>query len=492
MEKVEVQNIPLDQIKPHPNNRPVGGFNQEKLEWLAESIQSVGVQQPALVREVGTNNGAAYELIAGERRWRASKIAGAPALPCIVKKNIDDAMLLKIQVIENLQRENVHPLDEAAGFSQLIDTLEYDAETIAKEIGRSPGYVYQRLKLGELIPEAKASFIEGKIHVGHAIQIARLNEFDQEEALKNLFKWGTLQSIKDFREWITQNIFSNLSTAAFPKDDADLVPNAGPCTTCAKRTGNNPHLFEELNKHDHCTDRGCLNFKIDNFLQIQKEKLAGKDHLEVCAEWENNIPEGTLGPYDWEECKKKDKGAKKALIVNGPERGKITYGRNKNDEYFKCLDDIEDPEEKAERIRQQIERDTCKRLNELVLEKLLNDEKDTEDFWDDCMKYWFIESVYYNCNYQLLEDLEIPDFDEVSEDTILEAVQDISTKQILKILKAFILQDVAPSPWGEDQENCLFYLYAREEGINLKILRMDIMKQVTKEIEQENDSSHES
>jgi ParB family chromosome partitioning protein len=146
-----IQQIPLDQVVPHPGNRKVGGFDKEKLEQLAESIRAVGVQQPAVVRKAAENG--KYELVAGERRWRAARLAGLEALPCVVRE-LDDVAVLKIQTIENLQREDVHPLDEAEGYARLIKLAKYDVETIAHELGKSISYVYQRLKLRDLAPAA--------------------------------------------------------------------------------------------------------------------------------------------------------------------------------------------------------------------------------------------------------------------------------------------------------------------------------------------------
>jgi ParB family transcriptional regulator, chromosome partitioning protein len=126
-----IREIPLEQIQPHPSNRRVGGFDPEKLKQLAESIKAIGVQQPAVVREItGENQIRRYELVAGERRWRASKLAGKETLPCVVRE-LDDAQALRIQIVENLQREDVHPLDEANGYARLLDSGTYDVEAAA-------------------------------------------------------------------------------------------------------------------------------------------------------------------------------------------------------------------------------------------------------------------------------------------------------------------------------------------------------------------------
>jgi len=142
------------------------------------------VQQPVLIRE----NGAGYELIVGERRWRASKLAGKTEIPAIVRP-MSDAQALEVMILENLQRQDVHPLEEALGYKALLDHPEPDkpkptVESIAGKVGKSASYVYQRLKLAELVPRAQKDFREGYLTAAHAIDIARLQPADQRRALE--------------------------------------------------------------------------------------------------------------------------------------------------------------------------------------------------------------------------------------------------------------------------------------------------------------------
>ena len=131
----QVQLIPLEGITPNPDNRRVGGFDPVKLQQLADSIKDVGVQQPIIVRKHLGNGG--YELVAGERRWRAAKLAGLSQIPAIVRE-LDDLQVLKIATIENLQREDVHPLDEADGALDPESRQKYFAmlEAAHQESGR--------------------------------------------------------------------------------------------------------------------------------------------------------------------------------------------------------------------------------------------------------------------------------------------------------------------------------------------------------------------
>ncbi len=129
-----------------------------------------------------------YELVAGARRYRASKLAQRETIPATVRE-LTDAQSLELQVIENVQRVDVHPLDEAQGYAALIELQPetYTVESIASRVGRSPAYVSGRLRLIQLIPEAKQAFYDDKLTVAHAFEIARLQPNDQRRALQECF-----------------------------------------------------------------------------------------------------------------------------------------------------------------------------------------------------------------------------------------------------------------------------------------------------------------
>ena len=317
-----IQHIPLDKLVPSKDNRHVGGFNDERLSQLADSISSIGVQQPAIVRLQGDQ----FEIVAGERRWRASKLAGVPTLPCLVK-DLDDAAALHIQLIENLQREDIHPLDEAEGFSRLIEEGHYEIESIAKELGRSAVYVYQRLRLRKLIPGAHSLLAFGKLSLGHANLIARLPSKQQKEALDLLNRSYWTPSIKDFDEELRREILMELSRASWKLDDEKLLPAAGPCSSCPKRTGAEPQLFAELGKKDCCTDRTCFEAKEKALIERRQAELEGIEHLEVCDGYSGDTNRDALAPHEWTECKKKDEGAVRVLVVGGDHPGRLTYGK---------------------------------------------------------------------------------------------------------------------------------------------------------------------
>lgn len=180
--------IPLRLLQESPHN-PRTHFDQAKLIELGESIQAKGIIEPLVVREFDTAGEAlsatgGYEIVAGARRFRAAKLAGLETVPCIVRDYSDDDAL-EIFVIENLQRDDLSPLEQARGFKQLLtaNADRFSVATIAGKVGMSPAWVWDRLKLLDLVPEAQTLLESGRITVGHAIVLARLKPADQERAI---------------------------------------------------------------------------------------------------------------------------------------------------------------------------------------------------------------------------------------------------------------------------------------------------------------------
>lgn len=175
------QVVPLHKLAPSPLN-PRKTFDPLKLQELADSIASKGIIEPLVVRPHQNGGPAMFEIVAGERRYRASELAKVSELPCIVRE-LDDVEVLEIVAIENGQREDVHPLEEAEGYAALMKAAGYDVEQIAGKIGRSTKYVYDRVKLLQLIPELRDVFLSTEITAGHAVQLARLTPADQRSVM---------------------------------------------------------------------------------------------------------------------------------------------------------------------------------------------------------------------------------------------------------------------------------------------------------------------
>jgi ParB family chromosome partitioning protein len=153
-------------------------FDEASLQGLAESIRSHGIVQPLLVRRRGDG----YELIAGERRWRAAKLAGLTRVPVVVKEVPDDS-LLEIALIENIQREDLNPIEEAQAYRKLIETVGLTQEALAGRVGRDRSYITNYLRLLRLPDDLQLLVIEGRLSTGHARTLLALTHVDLQRRM---------------------------------------------------------------------------------------------------------------------------------------------------------------------------------------------------------------------------------------------------------------------------------------------------------------------
>ncbi len=168
-ERVAVRNIPLIQIGANPD-QPRKSFNAVELDELAASIREKGVLQPILLRSV-TGRAHQYEIVAGERRYRASKMAGLTEIPALVK-SIDDDNAMEIALIENVQRENLNPIEEASAYKNLMTKIGYEIGDVSRLIGKSESYIRNMLRLENLPSDVKKMVEAGDISASHARTIA--------------------------------------------------------------------------------------------------------------------------------------------------------------------------------------------------------------------------------------------------------------------------------------------------------------------------------
>ena len=170
-----VQRVPVTRVRPC-SFQPRKDFAPESLRELADSIKEQGIVQPLIVRPQGGN----FELIAGERRWRAAQMLGLTEVPVIVRE-ADDRAVLELALIENLQRENLNPIEEAQGYAQLIGQFQLTQEEAAVKVGRSRAVVANALRLLNLVPELQAHVRDGRLSVGHAKAILGLSSADDQK-----------------------------------------------------------------------------------------------------------------------------------------------------------------------------------------------------------------------------------------------------------------------------------------------------------------------
>jgi ParB/RepB/Spo0J family partition protein len=188
---VGVRIVDIDGIEPNPE-QPRLAMDQAALDELAASIREHGVLQPILVRPIGPTT---YQLIAGERRWRASKLAGLDTIPALIEE-IDDDTALEISIIENLQREDLSPLDEAAMYERMVTDHGYSVRKLADKLGKDKGYVENRLRLADAPDEVRELVSLRKDTLSHAYELMKVQDPKKRRRLADQVARGELTLIK--------------------------------------------------------------------------------------------------------------------------------------------------------------------------------------------------------------------------------------------------------------------------------------------------------
>jgi ParB family chromosome partitioning protein len=173
-----LREVPLDSVAPNPR-QPRGTFDDDTLGELAASIREVGLLQPIVVRE---QDGARYELVMGERRWRAARLAGMQTVPAIVR-TVADSDLLRDALLENLHREQLNALEEAAAYAQLLEDFNVTHEALAERVGKSRSHVSNTLRLLGLTPPVQRRVAAGVLSAGHARALLGLSDPEEQEVL---------------------------------------------------------------------------------------------------------------------------------------------------------------------------------------------------------------------------------------------------------------------------------------------------------------------
>jgi len=286
---VSAPTLALDLITPSPTNPRRRQQNQAsnlkawKLEELAESIRQYGVKSPVIVRanpNYSEGNGRPpYELVAGERRWRASQLAGVKTIPYTLEE-LSDFDVLLLQVVENIQREDLHPLEEADHYAKLMRAPNglqgfASAQELATALGKSTRLVYNRLALLKLGPEAREACFDGKISPSVALELAEGVPAgpDQVKALKELILgWaGEPFSARQTAAHLKKTYMLRLDRARFDTGATYTIAmtqggnrhvvDVSACGDCPKRTGANPDFFTDVKEGDLCQDAACFNAK---------------------------------------------------------------------------------------------------------------------------------------------------------------------------------------------------------------------------------------
>ena len=335
--------IALTLIDPPPKNTRTT-FKKESLAELTQSVKEKGIIQPILVRPVG----ARFQVVAGERRFKAANQAGLKEIPASVK-NLSDEEALDAQLIENLQREDVHPLDEADGFLRLKNVSKLEIPDIAQRLAKDPRYVARRLALTDLIEEAREDFRNDLITLAHALEICRLSLELQQFALVACYERKTVWSqkeqtyihqpdrekptrhVKCLQAWIEQNIHLNLTKAPFKLDDARLREDGLTCVECPQRSGFNKTLFADIKNTDTCLNPMCFQAKIQTLVQVRMAEIemkSGNPAAYISPYYSPNRAKDSIGKSDYQQIEKKAgrcEFAEQAVYAEGDEVGRVIW-----------------------------------------------------------------------------------------------------------------------------------------------------------------------
>lgn len=343
LEVVSISQIDVSKTNPRKS------FDEKALNELTQSIKEHGILQPVLVRPTNDKEEGfeQFELVCGERRYRAAKLAGLEEIPVNIRVLTDDEAF-ELQIIENLERKDVHPLDEADAFKKMLDSGKYTIADIAAKMAKPESFIVQRLKLVDLIDPVRSDFIAGHLGIGHAILIARCDEFQQLDIHKNAQPYNDNYSIdygtiKELKETIEDDSYL-LSDAKFDLSDDKLVNDTCACDVCPKRSGANPLLFEDM-QDDRCFDKNCFDSKVDAFVEKEVAKIINEGKnipilaayskpsdivVTICQQY--GIP--ILKNYDdWSSYHREDWNFVTGFVVSGNDTGKYleVYLKPKNE-----------------------------------------------------------------------------------------------------------------------------------------------------------------
>jgi ParB/RepB/Spo0J family partition protein len=343
--RTPIRMLPIDRLVPTPDNRrrPI---TQASVESLAKSLAKDGVIQPIVVREHPEKAGR-WEIRAGERRWRAAKLAGLTHMPAIIRK-LDDESALSVTIAENLQRENPHPLELAATTQQAFDR-GYDIKAVSARLGKTERAVTRLASLSRLSKAWRDEVLKpdsdaARLSVAHLELIARLPEESQqvlaEDEFCRVFARG-FPTVEELRRLIDGGLRS-LKAMPWALDDETLDPKAGCCLNCPKRSGMHPMLFEpedapqngKVSKTDRCLDPACFDRKHAGFLERRESELRAQHPSLRLVQ----IGFDGLGPtlrekfggrvtqvYQPKVVKATAPGATPAMQIDGPKAGALMH-----------------------------------------------------------------------------------------------------------------------------------------------------------------------
>lgn len=305
--------IPIEEIYLSGTN-PRQKRNVDADRELLESVQRHGVLQPVLVRNRPSTEGT-FELVAGSRRFRAAQAADLESIPAM-ERVLTDVEVLEIQIVENLQRSDVHPLEEAHAYRLLHEVHEFDVARIAERVGRSVPYVYDRMRLTQLIPAAQEQFRDGRFTAAHAILLARLKPEQQKQAI-DLDNRGLYEEQELELGLVDDATEADAFKARSARELASWIDSAFRIDVASEEL---PELFPETAELLAEAQEASIPVLQITWMDRLPEGAKEGDRVLVSSKWKP--ADGKTNERYGMPSKKCDR-AKSGVVVIGPERGKV-------------------------------------------------------------------------------------------------------------------------------------------------------------------------
>lgn len=338
--KSQYQTLALANIHESTAN-PRRTFDESKLAELAASLRTQGLIQPITVRP----NNDGYEIIAGARRFRAAQLAGFEEVPARIVQ-LSDEQAVEWMLVENSQRLDVHPYEEAQGFQRLLEMAGYDAATLAEKTGKSESLIYSRLALLHLIPDVAEAFQAERITASHANLIARLPQDFQQQAFEACWrkdyqdKEAHILPAKHLSAWIANNVYLPLDEAPFDREDATLNPGAGACSACPRRSGFNTSLFFDV-AADQCLDGNCYHAKLAEHIDREVAERPELVRIETDHRNPSERHPGTLSRWEYTEVEApevENEDAEPVTPCGASKPAIVVYGQGAGTTRTICID----------------------------------------------------------------------------------------------------------------------------------------------------------
>jgi ParB/RepB/Spo0J family partition protein len=336
--------LKVSDIIPTEDNPRIINVNSSKFIELLESVKQVGVQIPICVRPHPTKKGK-YDLRYGEKRLKAAELAKSKTIRAIIYEDLTDEEAFDLTFVENFGRDDLTPLEDAKAVDILLAKHNGDVAAVAAKLGHNEKWVRLRARVNnELIERWKDAFEEpehpvSKWSIGHLCLIARLPSEMQDKLLDDFNKsmGVAAMTIAKLEDKIEESL-RVVNKSPWKKDDAELLPDAGACSECNKRSRCEPGLWEDMGEpaqDDKCLDPRCWEKKKQAYLKARVDELKQKHTdlvlietsggYEAHRDAEELLKAKVLNSYSYDNCKKSDEGAKPAVIVSGTGIGTVKW-----------------------------------------------------------------------------------------------------------------------------------------------------------------------